>query len=380
MRIGYVNPEYGAMRNIIGKCYEHQYVRVRSLKSLYDKALTKVGLWRNGLRPYFFCGGIAEDFHKVDLLHFWNNIALWPCKTPYITSFEAELPRKFRSKGFLCKGFESMLSNQCKRLIAFSKHAKQVELNFAKMHGFPQVEDKMVVLLPPQKALVEEQDILRKFDIIRGPLSPLRLIFVGKDFFRKGGSEIVRALIKVRKDIEIEAFLVGDYEHIDYASSWEVDSVEEMNRLFAENEGWLHHYKSMHNADMLELAKTCHIGLLPTRDDTFGYSVLEFQGCGLPCITTNVCSLPEVNNDRVGWLINTSDKLDGGADFSTPERMRNLSRRIERGIVESLCSAIRSPDLIVERSRLAYANILTQHSLKNYSQCLGKIYHESVNT
>lgn len=65
MRIGYVNPEYGARRNIMGCCSECDYIRVRSFKSAFEKIKAKVALSTSGLSPYYFCGGIAEDFHRV---------------------------------------------------------------------------------------------------------------------------------------------------------------------------------------------------------------------------------------------------------------------------------------------------------------------------
>ena len=60
MRIGYVNPEYGARRNIIGCCSECDYIRVRSFKSAFEKIKAKVGLSTLGLSPYYFCGGFAR--------------------------------------------------------------------------------------------------------------------------------------------------------------------------------------------------------------------------------------------------------------------------------------------------------------------------------
>ena len=204
-------------------------------------------------------------------------------------------------------------------------------------------------------------------------------MFCGKDFFRKGGSEIVRALMRVRKDFDVEAYLIGDYDHVDYASSWVVDNAEEMRKLIAENSDWLHCYNSMPNNEMLELSKTCHIGLLPTRDDTFGYSVLEFQACGLPCITTDICSLPEVNNDEIGWLLKVPKKSNGSADFSTVEKMRELSQVIECGIETILREALSKPEKIFLKGLKSLQNIQSNHTPEKYGLRLGMIYKEALN-
>jgi len=206
----------------------------------------------------------------------------------------------------------------------------------------------------------------------------LRLLFCGNDFFRKGGSEIVRALVKVRRDFEIEAYLIGDYNHVDYASSRKVDSAEEIGKLLRENSAWLHHYVSMPNCEMLELAKTCHIGLLPTRDDTFGYSVLEFQACGLPCITTDIRALPEVNNNQIGWMLNVPKKMNGCADFSTVEKMRELSETIEHELEDRLREALSNPTLIYKKAMLSLAHIQECHSPLRFGTRLREIYEDSL--
>lgn len=209
-------------------------------------------------------------------------------------------------------------------------------------------------------------------------MSPVKLIFCGKDFFRKGGSEIVRALVDVRKDFNIEAYLIGDYEHIDYASSWEVDSADEMYRTISQNANWLHHYSGMPNNDMLELAKTCHIGLLPTRDDTFGYSVLEFQACGVPCITTDIRALPEVNNDEIGYIVNVPKLANGCADFSSVGKMSALSHAIEDGLEVQLREALSNLETVFEKGLKSIQNIYTNHSIEKYGLLLGDIYREAI--
>ena len=380
MRIGYVNPEYGAKRIVIGRCPVVEYVRVRSFKSLGDKIKGTLGLLQpNILHPYFFTGGIAEGLKRVDLYHFWNSIALSPCRKPYITSFEAEVPRKFPEGRLMDRGIASLMSDQCRLLIAFSQHAMRGECDFAKAHGFGEIVKKMTILLPPQELLVSESDVLQKVEKFgRGSLSPVKVIFCGKDFFRKGGSEIVRALVKMRKDFNVEAYLIGDYNHVDYASSWEVDNANEMQRIIHDNGDWIHHYKYMPNNDVLKLAKTCHVGLLPTRDDTFGYSVLEFQACGLPCITTDVCSLPEVNNDELGWLIRVPKLPNGCADFSSRKKMRELSQVIESELESKLSEAFSNMDRILGKGLKSLKNIRNNHSLEVYGCRLGEIYHEAL--
>lgn len=184
--------------------------------------------------------------------------------------------------------------------------------------------------------------------------------------------------MKVRQDFNVEAYLIGDFDHVDYASSWEVDSAKEMRYIVSQNTKWIHYYKGMPNRDVLNLAKTCHIGMLPTRDDTFGFSVLEFQACGLPCFTTDSRALPEVNNNEVGWLVKVPKLSNGCADFSTTEKMRELSRTIENGLEGRFCEALTNPEAICEKGLIALQQIKRNHDPVNYGERLGKIYCEAL--
>ncbi len=109
LTIGYVNPEYGSQRNIIGKCSEWEYVRVRSFASLGHKVLCRIGLAEKGRPPYFFIGGVPEGMSHIDPLHSWNSVCLPPSRRPYVTSFETTVPRAFRNGRLIALGVKSLL-------------------------------------------------------------------------------------------------------------------------------------------------------------------------------------------------------------------------------------------------------------------------------
>ena len=322
MRIGYCNPGYPVIRNILNKCPNVDYVRVRSIDGMFGSLLSKTPLCHSDtIMRYLensFHGGFSNE--KVDLYHFFNKTPTWPSRVPYITTFEAELPRKHPEGVIRDIAVRSMLSDRCKKLIAFSQatYDEQEERNI--QLSLPELNDKMMVLLPPQEALVEKPKVERK----KG--GPIRFLFVGKDLFRKGGKESLKALAKIRKDANVELYLIGDYHHVDYMSSWDVDSADEMERLIAANKEWVHYEHSTTNNVVLELAKRSDVGLLPTRHDTFGYSVLEFQACGLPCVTTDVQALSEVNNNDCGWVIKASGGFGGGGATSSFRRDSERAR------------------------------------------------------
>ena len=44
----------------------------------------------------------------------------------------------------------------------------------------------------------------------------------------------------------------------------------------------------------MRLIEQSDVGLLPSLDDTFGWSALEAMSQGLPVVGTNICALPEI--------------------------------------------------------------------------------------
>ena len=325
MIIGYTNPGYPVRRTILNRCSKAQYVRSRSYSSVLGKIRSVMRLPNRGLLKTgcTYLGGTADK--KVDLFHFFNLIACGLGGPPYVTTFETAVPR-FLEYGdyWYHKALESLSSDRCCKLIAISNRAVKCQMHVLRKEGLSDVARKMVCILPPQEVLI---------DSIKAKMSggPIRFLFVGKDFFRKGGAESLRALCQIRKHANVELFLIGDYEHVDYMSSWTVDNAEEMRRLIAVNSDWVHYYHSMSNAAVLELAKKCDVGLLPSRHDTFGYSVLEFQASGLPCITTDVCALTEINNNSCGWVVKTT----GGACLIVSRDRERSSRDLWRDCGES---------------------------------------------
>lgn len=210
------------------------------------------------------------------------------------------------------------------------------------------------------------------------PRYGLRFIFVGRDFFHKGGKESLNAILKVRREHPIELILIGDFNRHDYLTCDLCDDPLDVEKLINENQDWITYYPSLENAKVLELMKTCHVGLLPTRADTYGYSVLEMQACGLPVITTDVRALPEINNEECGWLIHVPKNAYGEAFYAMPEEIVALSQTIESQlevIVKAICE---NSQQIREKAIASLKRIKEMHSPERYAEMLMQVYEMSL--
>ncbi len=109
----------------------------------------------------------------------------------------------------------------------------------------------------------------------------------------------------------------------------------------------------MPNQQVLELLKTCDVGLLPTYADTYGFSALEAQSAACPVISTDVRALPEINNTEVGWLINVPKNELGEAYYQTPEDRQVLSERIQSGLEHIIRGIVQEPTTIAKKGQAA---------------------------
>lgn len=375
MTIGYTNPGYPVQRTILNCCDGVDYRRSRSFESVLARVRGKLGLPNRGILKtgctYF--GGTADN--KVDLFHFFNLIGCGLSKKPFVTTFETRLPRGLEAGDYWYgKAVEALASDRCRRLLALSDCTRKIQSRAFEQMGNRGLDDKVVVVHPPQKILVTESEICRKLESRRG----VRFVFVGSAFWHKGGGEVVRALCRIRKSYPVELLLVGDIDFLDYASDAGVDSPSEVRRLVAENIDWITWRRRVPNNELLDLIKKCDVGLLPTRADTYGYSVLEFQAAGVPCITTDVRALPEINTEDCGWLLHVEKDEFGNASIESPEKVRALSETIETELRDVVASVLKDDSIIERKSMAAYQRVLMQHSPEKYGEALMSIYKDAI--
>lgn len=385
---------YTNLRNILYKLPEAEYVPVRDWYSLLRRAANFANR-RLGrpLFPTFDLNNQFDDFefNKVDLLHFSNGVSYG--RTPWVSHFETILPRfselmtryhgQFRQPlhmtPLLQKGFDALLSSSCKRIIAWSQCAADMQrdlLSELPTDTRDTILEKMIVLHPPQELLVEQP---QKRDY--SDSQPIRFILIGDAFFRKGGIQILHAFKKLVRDenLPVKLVLVTSFRLDHYAAHETLEDQFQARQVVAENSDWIEQYQGLPNNDTLDLIKGCDVGLLPTWADTYGLSVLETQACGCPVITTDVRALPEINNTDVGWLIRVPKNDLGEALYHTPEEREKLSQQIQTGLEVIVRNIAADPSVIYPKGLAALERIRQMHDPDSYAQRLREIYHEALN-
>lgn len=368
IHVGVTGSGYNEIRNIIDLPFSNVTIgRHRDPIQLLDLAYFKL------------TGKLNLSFHAIhndlglarfDVLHFFNKVSL--SKTPWLSTFESFIPRLQSPSEKL---YRTILDPSCVGLIAISNGACRME--WSRLERFTHLRDdimkKIQVLHPAQRpgisSIAEKPPLAER----------VKLIMVGHEFFRKGGLETLRAIDRLLQiNAPLHLTIISQLKTQDYVSYSGEKELTEAKRIIAKYPGNITYFHTLGNAAVLELFKDSDIALLPTYDDTYGYSVLEAQAYGCPVITTNVVSLPEINSNAVGWLVDLPITHTGEGDWRTRQGKAHISRAIEDQLVDHLEKIIASPDVIRIKGEAALERIRNEHTPASRAAFLETMYTSAM--
>ncbi len=122
-----------------------------------------------------------------------------------------------------------------------------------------------------------------------------RILFVGKDFRRKGGEDLLEAFSIVRGEIpNAELTVVG----ADLPSP--IDGVRRV--------GFVSKTTTEGMEALLQEYRRASVFVLPSLYEPFGIAFAEAMAHKLPCIGTNICAMPEIiENGKTGFVVPPGD-------------------------------------------------------------------------
>ncbi|MGD8112607.1 glycosyltransferase [Vibrio sp. TRT 17S01] len=306
MRIGLSRFGYPEKRCITGTSH-YETVNLRNFNAARYLSFIKQKL------------SIPQDMYKfhpfyerkdIDAYLFFNDVS--PTRKNWVSIFETMIPRHhsvidfhrfnsidaaFLSNASLKGRIATMANDSCLGINALSESAKKIQL--ALLDFYPEykekIANKLTVTHAPQELI--HNSVEKNFN------DCLEFIYIGRDFYRKGGAEAVLAFDELVNEgilghSDFKLTLIGSFDlRSNYALGKFDDSTEFHSRVekIIDNHPSMTMLKEVPNQQVIEMIKNHHVGLLPTWADTYGYSVLEMQAAGLPVITTDVRALPEIN-------------------------------------------------------------------------------------
>ena len=395
MEIGILSKNYAAKRLFLNKIAEAKYKDIR-YKNFYLwryahlwflKAIGKLRMTKEEIGDKLFYRYKTFIPTGCDIFHFFNTINY--SNKPWVINIESGLPwtpniikcveskegclDSIKGNKDIEKAIKQLSKPNCLALMALSECSRNIQLEILKQ--FPAykdiIEKKLITLHPSQELIVsnlEEKGIDYNDN-------ELTFIYVGRDYFRKGGRETVEVLAELRKTFNFRLILISDLRIDDTRYLRRQNELEETKKIIKENSLWIEHYNFLPNEQVIDKIKNSHVAFLPTWMDTYGYSVLECQACGTPVITTSLRAMTETNNKDCGWLIEVPVNRLNHPIHNTREEQDEFYLQLSQGLKECVCNILEHPEQIKTKANNCIGKIKIEHNPTDYNKKLSDIYN-----
>ena len=393
MNIYYIDDKYPERRCVINRVNKYKYIplvaagKVDSIKALFEKI--------QNIFAHRYSKSIGEKtlscywlMKRKGIVHTFNSCISGANK--WCATFETIIPRTNYTRRNLMfhreadnrtiKQFRLLADKKCLGCMALSQATYNMQMMALEKIAhrltpkeLEAIKNKTLVLHPPQELLISQEEVLSKFSDV----NTLEMIFVGHDFFRKGGKELIDSLLQFKEKYSFHLTVVSALNYGDYASC---ATYEEMNKYrgILLNEKWITYYDNLPNEQVLELCRKAHVGFLPTFADTYGYSVLEMQACGCAMMTTDIRALTEINNEKCGWLCYLPQNEMKEALYHTEEERIKIKKVLYEQLIIIVKEILETPTCdLMDKALNSLARIKVCHDPMKYENELLKIMQSS---
>ena len=246
----------------------------------------------------------------------------WVVTVEYASAFYSFDDDWFRNSLMRRGLMRALRGKKCSGILAYSNAAVN-SLRFSLGDSFDEISSKVRVI----HHAISPKYLSGNKGHSKG--EPRKILFVGNNFFDKGGRELFLAYKELRKSFDVELTLVTSvpkrHERLFEGIRSEIEREPGVSLLMggiSKQELWQKHYA------------TASIFCLPTYVDTYPFVLLEAMANGIPIVTTNVCAIPEMVSHG-----NTSILVDAPIsyyDHDSGIRSEGSVRRYEKAIFDSV--------------------------------------------
>lgn len=243
------------------------------------------------LSPYYNYAHIrlnnpkVREFHSddYDLVH--SGQSLLDTNLPYVIDFEHASvfsgynQYALRRPGFVRALERILLDKKLKKLLAWSDAAGKSLTNFVKNKDVAQKVETFYPVMAPAKR-------------VRRTSSSFNFLFIGNNFYAKGGYESLLAFEKLADAYDCRFTAIGDIPREVYARFGRNSKITLSQRV--------------PYVKVVEFYSNSDVFVFPTHYDTYGFVIPEALSFGLPVISVDSFSTPElVRHEKTGLLIKT---------------------------------------------------------------------------
>lgn len=304
-----------------------------------------------------------ENFLQYDYLFYTGIVPAKIPNIPFVIDFE-HISALFNfinpDKESSDKVWKVLKDKNCQAILPWSKAAEKTLKDFYS-DNYKLIKNKVKVIYPAlplfQKKFQADWEMVKKNN-------KLKLLFVGKDYKRKGLPELIasiKILNKKYKD-KFELYIVSDYKIQTKASN-----IFCFEAKFSQEE------------IIKKFFLTCDLFVMPTHQDSFGMVLLEALACGMPIISTNQFATKEFLHEGQNGFIVNSDNLVYEKDIKyhwQTQDYNNPEKKLINELVEKIGKIIENPKILANMRKNTVKDFIGsgKFSIEKRSSELKKIF------
>ncbi len=282
--------------------------------------------------------GISQPMPKDEkIIHsfFWN---FYLYSKPWIHEND-ESPSQFLDQYYGGKGFTYNVavdfltyylnSSPCRAIITWSEWARK---------GFIKdgVDSSKVVVIPPPMPINSEKKINH---------NGINILFIGRDFIRKGGDIVLKVFLKLTKDFNnINLFYIGP--------------MPSNIKKIVNNHKNIYHYEKLSDDELYnKIMPLSDITFLPTRYDAYALTILESMSYGIPVISSNINSINETISHGINGFVGKYEE-----DYERYLSVLITSENIRKSFSENSIQTVKErhdPKIIGDELIKVYENVIS---------------------
>jgi glycosyltransferase involved in cell wall biosynthesis len=331
LRIGYLSSQNYLDKNAWSGSlyYMHQALCARNLEvinlgnpqkpSLWQKLLNRV--WKHNNSSKMGSPGYIAEYRKIaaqlqkQLLKTPCDVIFAPVASAELTFFETNIPIIYLSDATFKLYNDYYQLNLDQQEAEWAAKQELIALSKASRIVYPSkwVADSAIQDYQVEKAKVEiipfganlDVSPLAEAVLSKGHNSPCRLLFVGKDWHRKGGEIAFQTLISLHKmGINAELVVVGSVPPAEIKHE-KLTAIPYLDKNIPQQRQKLN-----------ELFLKSHFFVFPTRADFSPIVICEANAFGLPVLTTDGGGIPTIIKDgKNGYMLPLSASGDDYANL-----------------------------------------------------------------
>ena len=266
--IGILSKNYAAKRLFLNKLSDCKYKDVRFFnwylwKNAHLWFLRTIGKLK--MTPEETAAKLFYDYKALaptgcNVFHFFNTInhsftpplwvisiesaVPWPLEVTRIVESENPDFSLIKDNKYVEEAMKCLASENCLAMMALSQCSYRIQK--ALIAQFPQyekaIDDKLLSLLPPQELKIKS---INEKHLSYSDEELFTFIYVGRNYFRKGGRDTVEVLAKLHKKYQFKLILISALDK-DEKKYYRTDhDLEDAIEIIVRNKDWIEYHASL---------------------------------------------------------------------------------------------------------------------------------------